>query len=85
MNYTLLFVLIIIIIIIYFQYDNLISFRFSKGAIYLNEYKEQLFNTNWFKYNIKSNTLFSNYYSDKETYQNIKNQSLILKKYKKYI
>ena len=85
MNYTLLFGFILILLIIYFQYDNIISFRFSKAALGLHEYTSNLFDTNWFKYKIKSKTLFSNYYSDKETYQNIKKQSLILKKYKQYI
>ena len=85
MNYTLLIGVILILIIIFFQYDNIVSFRFSKAALRLHEYTVNLFDTNWFKYKINSHTLFSNYYSDKETYQNIKKQSLILKKYKKYI
>lgn len=85
MNYTLIFGFILILLIIYFQYDNIISFRFSRAALKLHEYTIDVFNTNWFKHKIKSKTLFSNYHSDKETYQNIKKQSLILKKYKQYI
>lgn len=84
MNYTLIFGFILILLIIYFQYENIVSFRFSRAALNLHEYTIKLFNTNWFKYKINSKTLFSNYYSDKETYQNIKKQSLILKKYKQY-
>lgn len=84
MNYTLIFGFILILLIIYFQYENIVSFRFSRAALNLHEYTINLFNANWFKYKINSKTLFSNYYSDKETYQNIKKQSLILKKYKKY-
>jgi hypothetical protein len=47
----------------------------------MNNYKQQLLNTLWFKYKVSSGTLFSNYYTDKDTYEEIKKQSLILKKY----
>ena len=81
MNYTLFFGVALCVIFTYSQYDNIVSFNFRKSAIYLNNYKQYILNASWFKYKITSDTLFSNYYSDQETYQDIKKQSLILKKY----
>lgn len=81
MNYTLFFGIALCIIFIYSQYDNIVSFNFRKSAIDMNNYKQHLLNTLWFKYKVSSGTLFSNYYTDKDTYEDIKKQSLILKKY----
>lgn len=85
MNYTLLFGILLILFSLYAYYDKIITFKFSNAVKYLHGYKEQLFESQWFNYKIKSNTLFSNYYQDKETYQNIKEQSLILNKYINYL